>query len=132
MKFVSLIPYYVYWHYTNGVKSFIYNFVSILIFEYHFFSVGILFRTLFQPFQKVHEQYSNTMFDVKNFFTSLVINTIMRIIGFGVRSCLIIVYILATIATLLIFPILLITWVILPFALLFLLVVSIMSYLKYK
>lgn len=132
MKLFAIIPYYLYWHYTKGFKNLNYNFVSLLIFEYHFFSLKVLFSTLFQPFQRIHESYSKNILDVEGFFSSLVINTLMRLIGFVVRAFIITMGLCAMFSTLVLFPFIFLAWTVFPFLLVFLLVLSIWSFVTYN
>ena len=132
MKFVGIIPYYLYWHYTKGIKDLMHTLKNILIFEFYFFSIDVLAKTLFAPFQKIHETYSKNMFEVENILSSLVVNIVMRIIGFFIRMFLIVTYLLATIATILATPLVFFAWLIMPFALIFLIGVSIWSFLTHK
>jgi len=46
-------------------------------------------HTLFSPWKKIHEERESVGFNVQDIFSALVVNTIMRIIGFFFRVILI-------------------------------------------
>jgi fatty-acid desaturase len=53
-------------------------------FVLNFFSIPELFRTLFAPWTRIHEEYQKGD-GVGEFFSDLFVNFIMRIVGFCVR-----------------------------------------------
>lgn len=132
MKFFLILPYYLYWHYTKGFKNLVYNFGSLLIFEIHFFSIHELFATLFSPFQRLIESSSKNLSNLKELPSSFLINSIMRIVGFFCRMIIICAGICVLGATVLILPLLMIMWLVLPFAILFFMTVTMISYITYK
>ncbi len=132
MKFFMIAPYYLYWHYTRGLAELSKNLFNFLIFELNFFSVKDLLTTLFSPFQRLRESYGNSIVDFESIASAFVVNTLMRIIGFIVRSVILITaFIVLTISTLLV-PILLLLWLVLPLLLLIFLFGAVWSYLTYK
>jgi hypothetical protein len=132
MKFFMIFPYYLYWHYTKGFKELIYNFSSVIIFEFHFFSIKELLFTLFSPFQRLQEKYSNNILDIKDILSSFFINIVMRTIGFICRSIIITIGLFVLCITAILLPFIIIIWLVLPFALVFLIGVSIWSYITHK
>lgn len=81
---------YFFWHYTKALKKLIGNCRTFLLFILHFFSIGILFKTLFKPWQRLGEEYKKG-FDIGAFLSSFFINFLMRIIGFLIRLVVIII-----------------------------------------
>ena len=72
------------WLYGEGVPEFLKAWKNLHWFFYHFFSVPLMFRSLFQPLKRLKEKYGRG-FDPEKFFENLAINTIMRIAGFLIR-----------------------------------------------
>lgn len=120
----NLILEYVRWHYGRGVRELFTLAHNILRFIAHFFSVGLLLQTLFHPLQRMQENYSKGL-DLGAFFSSLLVNTIMRLVGFVARTCIIV---FCLIAYLLAFPIILlavVSWLLAPLLLLLFVISSV-------
>ncbi len=124
-------PYYFNWHYTQGIVELSKNIWNFIVFEFHFFSVKDLLFTLFSPFQKLKEDYGNSAIDFERILSSLVVNIIMRIIGFVIRSIILTIAGVCILISCILFPLILLIWVLLPFLLLVLLGGSIWAYIKY-
>jgi hypothetical protein len=125
-------PYYVYWHYTRGIAELTRNLLNFLIFEFHFFSVKELLLTLFQPFQRLKEGYGTSIVDFENIATALVVNTLMRLVGFFVRTVILIFAAVTILISAILLPIILLIWLVLPFLLFVFMSGAIWAYLKYK
>jgi hypothetical protein len=84
----SLVPEYFYWHYRYGSKDVRVFFGNIIWFLWNFFSVGLLLRTLFVPWQRLdeHGQKGN----IQSYFEAFVITTMMRFVGAFIRIIFII------------------------------------------
>ena len=119
MPFLYLIPFYAKWHYTEGFKDLFRNWKNLIFFVLHFFSLGILFRTWFAPFGRLNEEYRKGL-DPEAFFETLVANTLMRIVGFFLRSFVIIIGLLILFIVVMLGPAVFILWTLTPFILLFL------------
>lgn len=132
MKFFMIGPYYLNWHYTRGVSELAKNLWNFIIFEFHFFSVKDLLLTLLSPFQRLHENYGRSIIDFERVFSALVVNIVMRIIGFFIRSFILLMAFMAITFSLIMIPIILIVWLLVPFLLLFLFIGSIWAYIKYR
>lgn len=72
------------WLYSEGAEEFLKAWRNVHWFFYHFFSMPLLLRSLFQPLKRLKEK-SGRAFDPEKFFENLAINTIMRIVGFLIR-----------------------------------------------
>src|SRR3989338_9094620 len=78
------------WHYSREISEMIGLFRNLVWFFYHFFSIGILSRTLISPVWRLEEKYRSDGFNPQALFESLVVNLISRIVGVLLRSALII------------------------------------------
>lgn len=86
---------------------------NFVLFVFHFFSISLLLRTWFQKFSRLGEEYKKG-FDIESFFSTLIINTLMRIIGFLVRSVLILVGLFCAVFVGVLGFLLLIGWLLFP------------------
>lgn len=89
MEIVLLFPEYVIWHYTTALRLCLNIITNFLWFTVHFFSIPILVRTLFSPWHRLRESYQKG-FHPQVFAETLLINTIMRLVGFVIRTVVII------------------------------------------
>ncbi len=132
MKFFMIGPYYLNWHYTRGLVELSRNLWNFVIFEFHFFSVKELLLTLLSPFQRLHEDYGNNAIDFEKILSALVVNIIMRIVGFFVRSFILLGAFICIGISIILFPILILIWIALPFLLLIFIGGSIWAYITYR
>ncbi|MCI5108777.1 MAG: hypothetical protein MRY49_02940 [Candidatus Pacebacteria bacterium] len=110
---------YLRWHYTRALKEGLELFSNAIYFVYHFFSIPLLFRTFFHRFSKMGEGYGRG-FSPENFFSALIVNTIMRIVGIISRTVVILIGVVATLFTILLGIVAYVLWFILPIAIIFL------------
>ena len=118
MKLLSVVPYLFVWHYTTALTHFLILWKDFFWFVTNYFSFKVLFRTLFAPYKRLTEKYKGGL-DIGDFFESIVINTLMRFIGFGIRVIVISLGILALLGVFVIGLISLVVWLVLPFLLVF-------------
>ena len=114
MFFLSLIPFYLRWHYSEGLKDLSKNWKNFISFVLHFFSLGLLFRTWLTPFGRLTEDYQRGL-HLEAFFETLVTNTLMRIVGFVLRSFVMVFGVIALSAVVILGPVVLIIWLLIPF-----------------
>jgi hypothetical protein len=114
MYLLYLVPFYLKWHYTEGFRDLSCNWKSFISFTLHFFSIGLLFRTWLAPFGRLNEEYQKG-FDAEAFFETLVVNTLMRIVGFVLRTCVIFIGLLVLFLVIIFGPIVFVLWVLAPF-----------------
>jgi hypothetical protein len=105
---------YFKWHYGRGFVDIMRVWRNFLWFTLHFFSVPLLIRTLFSPWQRLHEEYKKG-FDLKSFFSTLLVNTLMRIVGSIIRLLFIIIGIILFFAVAIAGLLFLAFWVVAPF-----------------
>ncbi len=84
MNFLFFFWEYVGWHYGKALSEFIEVWKNIIWFLYHFFSMPLLVRTLFSPYRRleVHERHIG----LEERMSNLVANTLMRLLGFVLRT----------------------------------------------
>lgn len=80
---------FVIWYYTAALVNFIKISGDFIWFLYHFFSIPILIPTLFSKWKRIGDVRTKK-FNIADFFSVLIVNSIMRIVGFFIRSFVII------------------------------------------
>lgn len=120
----SFIVAYFRFHYGRGFKELINVFNNFLWFISHFFSFKLLLSTIFSPWHRLGESYGN-IFDLENFVTAFVVNSLMRVVGFVTRLIVLISGFLTYILALIIFLVSVVSWLIAPLILLSLLILSV-------
>lgn len=120
MHFLLFIPYYAHWHYTRGALDLISNLKNIVRFVFGFFSISILLRTIFTPWERMGESYKKG-FDLESWMETFVLNTLMRFVGFVIRFITIILGLLVFAVSIILSLIIFISWILMPFLLLFIL-----------
>ena len=131
MKYLWIFPYYLGWHYGRGTVETIVIFKDFLLFVPKFFSIGTLFKTLFSPFQRLTERYGGGL-NLGDLAQVIIVNVLMRIVGFIVRLFFIIIGLIAFIATFLLEVILFIIWMAMPFIIALTFVVSLIGIFNFK
>jgi len=129
MYSLYLIPFYAKWHYTEGFRDLYRNWRSFVLFVIHFFSLRLLFLTWLSPFGRLNEEYKKG-FDLEGFLETLIVNTMMRLVGFVLRTFVIVSGLVSLVAVVLLGPVLFILWVFTPFIVLILLAESLVNLLS--
>lgn len=111
MTSINLIIRYFLWHYTKAFVDFFHIWRDFFWFCLRFFSIPTMLRTLFSPWKRISEERSG---GIEGFFTSLVVNSIMRIIGFFMRSMLIVIGCLSLVAVFVFGVTALVIWIFAP------------------
>lgn len=131
MNYLWLIPYYISWHYTRAYKELWIALNNLLHFLFEFFSIHLLLRTLFQPFERLKEKYHGGL-DVENFLSTMFVNFMMRLVGFIMRISVIFFGIIF-IAIFCIFGLVfLFLWLFIPLVLAFILLLGVASLIGYN
>lgn len=86
---LTLISSYVAWHYSQALTDLTRNIANIIWFLYHFFSIPILLRTFFSPFQRLDESYGKGL-DLERFAGVFIVNSLMRMVGICARTMFIV------------------------------------------
>ncbi len=77
--------YYTYWHYTHAPRDIFQIWKNFLWFFLNFFSIPLLLMSLFAPFERLDEK-PRKGFDLEAIGEALIVNILMRIVGFAVRA----------------------------------------------
>ncbi|MEK7658590.1 MAG: hypothetical protein AAB352_01870 [Patescibacteria group bacterium] len=101
------------WHFYEMPKFLFSAWKNYLSFGSNYFSIPLLFLTLFSPWRRYKWQYPKG-FDVKEFFNTLISNTFSRILGALCRIVLIIVGIIFQFIIFISGPIIILLWLVIP------------------
>jgi hypothetical protein len=118
MHIFAFIPHYIRWHYSGGIRDLVHNAISFVSFLSTFFSLGTLFHTLFEPWQRLGEEYTGG-FHPEKAASAFLVNTIMRVFGFTVRVVTLIVGFVVIVCAMLLALLALCIWILYPVVLLF-------------
>jgi hypothetical protein len=89
MNIVSIAKNYLVWHYSMAITDFLHIWWNYLWFVNHLFSVPDVLKSLFAPFKRLQEERGSILLHPEQFFSGLVVNIIMRLVGFFLRSAII-------------------------------------------
>lgn len=115
MGFTLVTLDYLQWHYTKALVEFSRIYKNLLRFVYHFFSVPLLLQSFFSPWRRLGEAYPKDKFDLEGVFTTLVVNSLMRLVGIFMRLVLIGTALVFLFLMILFYPVFLAVWLLLPF-----------------
>lgn len=79
---------YLKWHYSRALKNLFLIWKDFVWFIWYFFSIGELARTLFAPWRRLNEEYQKGL-AVGSWGETLIVNTLMRLVGAIFRLVLI-------------------------------------------
>ncbi len=113
MAIIILSWQFVVWYYTAALFNFIKISGDFIWFLYHFFSIPILVPTLFSKWKRIGDVRTRK-FDIKDFFSVFIVNAIIRVIGFFIRSFVIITGVLSIILALAVEIAFFVGWLFLP------------------
>ena len=102
-----------YWHYLEMPKELLRAWKNFLKFNFEYFSIRLLIKTLFFPWRRYQMSYGRG-FDIGRFFESFFSNLIFRTLGAIVRSVLIFIGLLAQFFIIFIGVIIIALWLFLP------------------
>ncbi len=105
---------YILWHYSVALADFFRIWSNFFWFNWHFFSVPLLTRTLFVPWKRLSETKKTSGLRPDEFLGNLAVNVSMRLVGLFARLFLLAVGAVFFIATAVLGVILLVVWVSMP------------------
>jgi hypothetical protein len=114
MAIISITRDYLLWHYSVAYTDIVGIIRNYLWAVNHMFSVPDVLRSLFAPFKRLQEEKVNIIRNPSDFFGNLVVNIIMRIVGFVIRTILIVIALVAFLLVIALGLCVLLLWTILP------------------
>lgn len=118
---VAFIGSYLLWHYGNALTNIVVVWGNFIWFIFHFFSTFVLLRTLFAPWERIHEAYPKKgQFDLEFFFGTLLVNIIMRIVGALVRLAFILISLALFLCVFSVGSLFIVFWVVAPLGIFYL------------
>ena len=111
---MRLFIYYIRWHYGKAIVDYINIVKNFVWFFYNFFSISLLAHTLFAPFKRMGESYDGKGMHFEALFEAIIVNTLMRFVGFLFRSLLILVGFIFILLTIIVGITFFIVWVSTP------------------
>ncbi len=112
MESVQIFWYYIIWHYTKAWQDSVRVIENYLWFVGNFFSINLLLRTLFSPWRRL--SVSGGKGGEESFFGALLINTLMRGVGFLIRSATIVLGAVVVLLTIVLSAAFIVVWLCLP------------------
>lgn len=109
----NIILLWLYWHFIEAPKQIFRGWKNILVFIWNYFSVSLLFKTLFSYWHQYHWYYPRG-FDIGKYLEVFFSNMISRVLGAIMRIFMIF---LGTVVQLIFFVagmVILITWLAMP------------------
>lgn len=122
MKVSVLTTRYLVWHYSEALADWWRIIGNFVWFFFHMFSIGLLLRTLFSPFKRMQEERKKGSLKFEDWGGAIIVNLLMRLIGFLIRLMIIVVGIIFILFTILVGAAALLLWLVLPALVVFLLV----------
>ena len=124
MLFSTLVKDYVRWHYGEAFKELFHVWCNFLWFIIHFFSLPQLSSSLIAPWKRMTEERTKG-FDFETFLSYLIINLLSRVVGFILRSAVILVGLTVLLLTVLSGFSIFLFWVVAPVAIVALLALGV-------
>jgi hypothetical protein len=115
---------YLKWHYGRGLREFFGVSGNFLWFVSNFFSFKLLLKTLFAPWKRLGEHYEGGL-DLSAFASALIVNGLMRVVGFCTKTLVLLVGLVSYIVVLVFSFFIFIIWVLAPLILLGSLILSV-------
>lgn len=114
MPILPILRDYLFWHYGVAYVDIVGITRNYLWFVNHLFSVPDVLRSLFSPFKRMKEDKGNIVGRPADFFANLVVNIIMRIVGFIIRFALLTIALASFLSIVALGAATLLVWTILP------------------
>lgn len=109
----QLVFSYIKWHYSRAYLEIMAHTRNAVSFFYHFFAIGALWKNLFSPWRMLGERYKKGI-NIEAFFETLVVNTLMRFVGFLVRIVFIVIGLISILISFIIGAAVFVGWTFLP------------------
>jgi hypothetical protein len=105
---------YLAWHYGKALSEIFDLFRTYLKFVYHFFSLSLMVRTWVSPLLRRREERPADLTDIEALAMALVGNLILRIVGFILRTFVLVIGIIAELCVIIFFAFFFVAWILLP------------------
>jgi hypothetical protein len=112
---------YIQWHYSRAIVDIAGIVLNFRWFFHEFFGVSRHLKTFFVPFRRLREKAVD-IFDLENFFESIVVTLLMRVVGMVLRSVVILLGLFLEVLAFLVGGVFLLVWLFVPFILLSLII----------
>lgn len=113
MKSLQVFFKYFKWHYGKAIASSVSLWKNLALFLLNFFSIKTLVLNFFTPWKRIYDSYPE-WYNFKEYFSTLIMNTLMRIVGMFIRFFVIIFGLICTFIFIISYPFALLTWLVLP------------------
>jgi len=127
---VGIFAKWIIWHYFESLKFLLKVFKNYLIFNFNYFSIPLLLKTLFSHWRRYVESYGRG-FDPKRYFWAFSSNMISRVLGAIIRIITILIGLVFELFIFLAGVLILLLWILLPFLAVFLIAVGIQFIIIY-
>ncbi|MDB5254291.1 MAG: hypothetical protein JWL80_357 [Parcubacteria group bacterium] len=114
MNILAAIPVYIKWHYSRGVVESVQIAERLLLKVLHFFSISVILRTFFSPWKREGMSYANS--EMGSWFTTFIFNSLMRVLGMGIRVVILFFGLFLFLAALILSVAVVVGWILAPFA----------------
>lgn len=104
---------YLVWHFSHSIKNALYIWQTFILFCWEFFSVPLLFKTLLKPWRRLKE-HKNRGLDIENIIGVIIVNLVMRAVGFLLRLATIIFGLLVELVIIFAGVVIIIAWIFAP------------------
>ena len=118
MRLIQVLWFYILWHYTKAWHDLLRVISNYLWFIGNYFSISLLLRTLFSPWRRLSIKGGKGQQD--SFFGALLINTLMRVVGFIFRIITILAGAFVLLFAVILSVFLIALWLVLPIFVFFL------------
>jgi len=103
---------YLVWHYSRAFRDIFSLWFNFMWFVTHFFSIPLLFRTLFSPWKRLSDEYERA--GIEKMAETFVFNLMSRVLGGVVRSIFLGIGLSMLLLTTAVLVILCVVWLFLP------------------
>lgn len=114
----NILIQYLIWHFFDVPKSILNAWKNFLLFNLNYFSLSLLFKTLFSHWHK-YQWYYGRGFDIKGYLEVFFSNSLSRVLGAVMRSILIIIGLMAEVFIIFLGLIVFLIWLVLPIILIY-------------
>jgi len=112
---LTLAAQYLSWHYSRSLSDYLGVLRNVLWFLFNFFSIPSLLHTLFVPFHRLTDNVQpKHALDVQAIGERILVNSLMRFVGFVMRSFLILTGIITLCAAVLFGGLFFVVWICAP------------------